>query len=852
MSVLPPEFIANYPTGRVITMGNNLRQTALDASRYIPPVNAENSVPVGAIIMPVSRKIKDVKRFILANMSLAERHDIYLVVLCSHEAKRQDVAHLTQQFTGLKWLAVDGPFDIESATLPEPSSELDRPSSWDLAFKRNFGLQLARLMGWPSIMFVDDDVEIQDDHLFKQIDIMQSGAKVVASNARHEADQSVVVGAFLETYGPTVVDSYMSSQAILIDMREDVLGFYPQVYCEDWFFLMPYLLMDGHAAWAGSIPQRAYNRFTTRRAKHEEEGDLLAEGMLRLVEKVTSDNPDATFHQRLKELIKLADKSYWEQQILHRAMVIQGLISDTNRRFPSRKSAHIKTALRASLATLIGDEDHDGVRPQAAVEWVQKWSEDVLLWQKRLRTLTPVPLGDINEALRRLGVSDRADFDEIRAVAVLDPHRVYSKEGVRRALAGLPPIARTDKQLGGLESTWILARYLQYHNLTMADVPALAQQLRYDRPVRSLSYNKPAGTVVMIVRAHEPVEVIIKAVQEIVKLNKKNAPIHLIIWVDHSHNGDARSYRDFLLARIMLETIGTNIRLLSAIGSTSNEQESEVIRVVALSYWRTNINSVNHPMVVVNSHNELLMAGTLADLMNDDKTHTISMKKFMTSLAPALTWRSVHKPEDLHAAEQLRRRLLRQTLPAHLSRRRVASATRRLKKAIALAHTSWFEIDDMQYTAIVHNSEGVDFILKAQSVMIVPITYGSEFRQVRSQIEKGLKNAMRMRNKVGRTVEVLLAITGEESQDDLEAYRQKISDNLLVHLEWPVGTFMTSVIVFGVSGADDTLRKIEALACYIHWLENQSFIPRFLWVGPHLNRRVMYLYDRLLGSLKLF
>ena len=145
------------------------------------------------------------------------------------------------------------------------------------------------------------------------------------------------------------------------------------------------------------------------------------------------------------------------------------------------------------------------------------------------------------------------------------------------------------------------------------------------------------------------------------------------------------------------------------------------------------------------------------------------------------------------------------------------------------ADVNWLEVDDMQYTTIVHSDEGVDLILKSKSVVIVPVVCGSEFRQVRSQVEQALQYTTRMRSAVGSTIEVLLAIAGEEPQDDLESYRQKISDTILMHLDWPIGTFMTSVIVFGDIKMDDTLRKIEALVLYNHWLENQAFVPRLLW-----------------------
>ena len=843
MSVPPPEFIADYPTGRVTAMGDNLRQTARDASQYVPPVDIDASAHVGAIIMPVSRSIRGVEQFLLRNMGLAERYGLYFVVLCSGEAKRQDVILLARRFEQLKWLAVDGPFDNNHDALSRPASVLDCPPGWDLSDKRNFGLQLALTMGWPSVLFVDDDVEIQEGHFLKQVDLMRSGAKVVASNARQEADHSVVVGAYLEAYGSVVVDSYMSSQAILVDTRKAVLGFYPQIYCEDWFFLVPYLLTDGQAAWAGSIPQRNYNRFTRRRATHEEAGDLLAEGILRLVMQVVSDNPEARFNERLEKLVQLADKSYWEQQLLHRAVVIQDLLRHSKRSFLNRKTARMKTALEASRTTLVGDQQQDGIQPQALVEWIERWAEDVLAWQDRLRSGTNAPAADLQGALVSLGVEDRTDFSEMYDASEAASYRVYSPEGMRRAIAGLPPITRTNKQIAGLESTWILSRYLQHHHLSMVDVVTWAQRLRYDRPIRSLSYNKPAGTIVMVVRAHEPVDTIVKAAQDVIRVNKKNAPIHLIIWVDHDNNSDVDAYREFLLARIMLETVGTNMRLLSTIGPASGKKpESEIIRVMALSYWKTGVDSVDHQVAIVNSHNELLRGGILADLINGDGTRTGSLQKLMKGLTPISAWKQVREPEDLRATELLRQRLLRQMTPYRLSwrtRLQVAASTHRLRVAMTYADVSWLEVDDMQYTTIVHNDEGVDLVLQSKHVVIVPVAYGGEFRQVRSQVEQALQHTVRMRSTIGSTVEVLLAIAGEEPQEDLASYRQKISDNLLLHLDWPTGTFMTSVIVFGDVKMNDTLRKIEALVLYNHWLENQAFVPRLLWSMSDLGSRVI-------------
>jgi hypothetical protein len=234
--------------------------------------------------------------------------------------------------------------------------------------------------------------------------------------------------------------------------------------------------------------------------------------------------------------------------------------------------------------------------------------------------------------------------------------------------------------------------------------------------------------------------------------------------------------------------------------------------------------------------------------MNDDKTQATSLNELMKNLAPASAWREVHQPEELRAAELLRQRLIRQVSSRRLSRSerlRITTTTRRLQNAMVRANVNWLEVDDMQYSLVVHNDKGVDLILKAQTVMIVPIAYGSEFRYVRSQVEKALRQIMKMHTTVGRTVEVVLTVTGEEPQEKLEEYRQIVLENLLLHVELPLATFMTSMTVFGGSNTSDTLRKIEALVQYIHWLEDQSFMPRILWVRT--NSRKKNRFWRLLG-----
>src|SRR4029079_18058881 len=94
-------------------------------------------------------------------------------------------------------------------------------------------------------------------------------------------DNSVVCHAYRAVGGAQ--DSFIGGGAMMVDTRR-TKSFFPNVYNEDWFFL----LGDGvhfRAARAGEMRQRAYDPFANaNRARAEELGDNLAEGLFWLLD----------------------------------------------------------------------------------------------------------------------------------------------------------------------------------------------------------------------------------------------------------------------------------------------------------------------------------------------------------------------------------------------------------------------------------------------------------------------------------------------------------------------------------------------------------------------------------------
>ncbi|MEK7152793.1 MAG: hypothetical protein AAB834_02505, partial [Patescibacteria group bacterium] len=325
-----------YPSGRFADVGENLRTLTRNESAYIPPVRSAKAKPtICPIIVPTNRDIRNNHKNIDRIMRLAQEREVsFVLFLCSGEAKKEDVASIAHRYKGTQWMAVDGPFlhehhqhDFETTYSP-----LSYGSERDVSQKRNFALQIARLMGWETLFFLDDDVTISGEQLYKTFDLLHNGgASVVGFSARSFPDHSVVMHAERWTNGP--IDSFIGSGAMAIRTNTSVLPFFPHIYNEDWMFLLVYCLFgEGDVVWGGTIEQRAYDPFKNgQRAKIEEPGDMLGESLLRLIMATSADlQGQHDFDTVAKIITKLADERFWEYEINNRISFIVGRIQSTH------------------------------------------------------------------------------------------------------------------------------------------------------------------------------------------------------------------------------------------------------------------------------------------------------------------------------------------------------------------------------------------------------------------------------------------------------------------------------------------------------------------------------------------
>lgn len=824
-------------------MGRNLRATARDTSTYLAPLQNRNGI-LAAIVMPVSRPISDVRGVLQQNMRLCERYGIQLVTLCSGAARASDVAKLAKDFELLGWTAVDGPFEFAGIDFDFTSRVAPAwfPREHDLAAKRNFGLLLARYMGWSHILFADDDIHLTDDLIGKQIALARQGAVVTAHNSRDHPDHSVVVGAYRELYGEANIDTYLSSQALLLSLEDGLPSFYPQVYNEDWLFIFPYVLKYGRATWSGSAKQRAYNRFVRQRAKDEEAGDLLAEGLMRLAVDLAADPGGRTYDELLDALAERADKAFWEKEVLHRAVFIRELLLRNSRQFFRPQRLRIRDSLRAALRTLVGDDTHSGLDPEHVASWVTAWVNDLKRW--RDVKIEPTADGSIAAALYELGAQERSLYRDLGRLAGTHGKGVRDPDGsMVQALMRLPDADRKDSQVRGVAATWVISQYMKRERLRFEDFRRATARLRYDRPIRSLVGNKPVGTVVMAVRSFESVESTVDGFRRIADANPEAKPIHVIVWLipDHSVSG---YFRDYLVARLMLETSGTNIRLLSCVGSPAPRPQvetltQEIIRIVGPAYWKNEIDSVGHIIAIANTDAQPLLNGDLAELLmgipgQSDRT----LPEIIESMNPPGQPTTLHTPEESRANALIRQRLLhRSERSQHAGAGRRVQAATRLRKSIKAAGTSWLDIDDQHHHTHIHHEKGDEALVWTDHVVVVPMKYGTDLSYAKSALHQALAKFTKLRSPIGRTADVNFLIYGPEAPAKLSAYCEGLVDELEAELEIPPGTVLVTHVLSSAAIDDhgSVFRMAEAMVRYEYWLASDLAAPT-LWWAAH-NRR---------------
>jgi hypothetical protein len=314
---------------------------------------------VDAIIVPTGRHVASLDSAI----QLAGKLRSTLVVLCSKWSSAQEVARLVEG-KGVKLIAIDV---SEMPTGVVPTFETDRilagtrfERRTDTSLKRNLGLLLARLIDWRRIVFLDDDIQVPEPTDLCQAAGLTTHYGGVGLAINGMPDNSVVCHAFRAAGGQQ--DVFVGGGALAVGTKS-MTSFFPNIYNEDWFFLLD---DDGlrRTTITGTAVQQPYDPYRERRARMEELGDCLAEGLFWLLDNGQSPR-DATLE-------------HWRDFLFRRVefitdviRMIEGVVGDPNQR-------RMLQALKAARGRC------QSIRPELCVRYLDAWRADRFTWRAHI------------------------------------------------------------------------------------------------------------------------------------------------------------------------------------------------------------------------------------------------------------------------------------------------------------------------------------------------------------------------------------------------------------------------------------------------------------------------------------
>jgi hypothetical protein len=361
---------------------------------------AEATLPLDAVIVPASRPAWNLDQAI----TLARASHCALLILCSHLAKPAEVHQqlATRSFNDA--IVVDLPVGYSHEMfdfLALESIKDDLPAACfsfrsDLSMKRNVGLVVGRMLGWRRIFFLDDDI--------RDINVPDVHGTVTMLGFCHTAglrvtnfpDNSAACHAYRITGGRQ--DVFVSGAALAIDCKQNI-GFFPDIYNEDWLFFYDDAAYGRLGSSGRVVTQLFYDPFDdTRRAARQEFGDVLAEGLYALLDRGLG--------------LKHATRDYWADFLYARETFLQTIIDRRGIAAPDireRLLDSIESAQKCSVE----------ISPEVLERYIQQWRQDRHEWDQRLAGVSQMPSADM--ALRELGL---ARSTERRPV---DPARHYQR-----------------------------------------------------------------------------------------------------------------------------------------------------------------------------------------------------------------------------------------------------------------------------------------------------------------------------------------------------------------------------------------------------------------------------------------
>ena len=336
-----------------------------------PPLRSRRA-RLDAIIVPASRPASFLRRTIELSAVLG----VFLVVLCSKQTKVADVAKRVAGTPGARSLIAQIPDGWNHTEFPIRTSA-DRfqnacaNRSSDLSAKRNIGVLLGRLLGWTKVVFVDDDITSLPINDLARLAGKLDNHQIAGLRVLRHPDNSVVCHARRLANLPQ--DVFVTGAVLGVHCGDLPLSFFPDIYNEDWFFFAKEAAARDlpHVGLARQLPYDPFD--SPDRARREEFGDLLAEGLYALI---GEEDPSVPIDDQLRG----ATAAYWSRFIDARREVLtetMTLLWDFLNKDPDNGRVFSALASLAAAASQL-----DMITPDLCMNFIHAWREDLDDWQR--------------------------------------------------------------------------------------------------------------------------------------------------------------------------------------------------------------------------------------------------------------------------------------------------------------------------------------------------------------------------------------------------------------------------------------------------------------------------------------
>jgi hypothetical protein len=356
---------------------------------WTPDESATKEARVDAIVVPTARP----PAYLQEAAGIALALNCPLVTLHSRKwtSPQKTVAYLSHwlgriEFQSLDLIAIDV---TELANLRLPVFETSRlldgtifSRRVDISHKRNLGLMLSHMLGWERVVFLDDDIQIPNSRHLCQASGMLDTHSAVGLAIGGYPDNSVVCHAFRLVGGDQ--ECFIGGGALAVQVKRNS-SFFPDVYNDDWFYMLDAGKRLQPVATAGRVIQAPYDPFRTPdRARQEELGDVLAEGAFWLLDQGKS--------------VADGDVAHWGDFLLRRRGFIEHVLEMVmEAAIEPAEQARMVEALKASLGRLAC------ITPELCLDYLRAWAVDQERWQRHIRSLPRLPRERALRSLSRKG-----------------------------------------------------------------------------------------------------------------------------------------------------------------------------------------------------------------------------------------------------------------------------------------------------------------------------------------------------------------------------------------------------------------------------------------------------------------